>query len=99
MSNNPEPEQQQERRQQQQPMYKIIFAGCNHTAIKTADDLKNPYRHSKLTNTPVMLCWSCLREEKGACAKSPYHRVVSITEIPPHHHLQNNNNNNHHAHQ
>jgi hypothetical protein len=36
-----------------------------------------------LTNTPVMLCWSCLREEKGACSKSPYHRVASVTAIIP----------------
>ncbi len=68
--------------EEEEPRYYVMFSGCNHTAIKSQSELNNPVKRSLLTNTPVMLCWSCLREERGACAKSPYHRVASVTAIP-----------------
>jgi hypothetical protein len=72
-----------EEEQKEEPRYSITYVGCNHTAIRTADDLRYPAKRSKLDITPVMLCPKCLREDYGTCAKSPYHRIASITEIPP----------------
>jgi hypothetical protein len=71
-----------EEEQKEEARYYVMFSGCNHTAIKSQSELNNPVKRSMLTNRPVMLCWSCLREEKGACSKSPYHRVASVTAVP-----------------
>jgi hypothetical protein len=49
--------------------YKVIFEGCGHQAIMTAQQLLNPSRQtfdgSKSHKEDEYLWWSCLKEEQG----------------------------------
>ena len=66
--------------------YKVIFEGCQHCYIMTAQELLNPSKQmydngSATSNSDYYLCWSCLKEERRACSVSPYHKIAVATII------------------
>jgi hypothetical protein len=67
--------------------YKVIFEGCQHCHIMTAQELLNPSRQmyddgSATYKSDYYLCWSCLREEHGACSvSSPYRKIALEQEL------------------
>jgi hypothetical protein len=65
--------QPQPQPQPQQQRYRVMFEGCYHTRNDlTMEDLLKPPRRDAMHNG-LHLCWSCLREERGKCDKSPSH--------------------------
>jgi hypothetical protein len=66
--------------------YKVIFEGCQHCYIMTAQELLNPSKQmyddgSATSKSDYYLCWSCLNEERRACSVSPYHKIAIATRI------------------
>jgi hypothetical protein len=62
--------------------YRVYFSGCNYDRIMSLGGLLQPHRRGP-DSEPVHLCWSCLREEKGACSITPYKVVADVIELPP----------------
>ncbi len=72
--------------EQEPTKYRVIFEGCQHTCIMTAQELLNPSRQlyddsGAPYKSDYYLCFACLREEKGACLISPYHKVIVTTRL------------------
>jgi hypothetical protein len=72
--------------EQEPTKYRVIFEGCEHTCIMTAQELLNPSRQlyddsGAPYKSDYYLCFACLREEKGACSISPYHKVIATTRL------------------
>jgi hypothetical protein len=89
MTTSTEEEQPEQQPPLQQPLpqqqrYIVTFEGCYHTRHDlTMEDLLKPPRRDPVTRQGLHLCWSCMREERGKCDKSPYHRVAGVTALPP----------------
>ena len=68
--------------EQEVPKFTTMLEGCWHTSVKTIDELRKPYTRD-IDGNPIFLCLSCLREEKGASSKSPYHKLAGADPLPP----------------
>jgi hypothetical protein len=71
--------------EQEPTKYKVIFEGCQHSHIMTAQELLNPSKQmnsgSATYKSDYYLCWSCLMEERGARSVSPYHKIAVEQEL------------------
>jgi hypothetical protein len=71
--------------EQEPTKYKVIFQGCQHTCIMTAQELLNPSRQvdnsNASYNSDYYLCWDCVYDRPGKCENSPYHKVEVIIPI------------------
>ncbi len=65
--------------------YQVIFEGCKHCHIMTAQELLNPskqmYDDSATYKSDYYLCWSCLREEGRGYSVSPYRKIAFEQEL------------------
>ncbi|MDP8889127.1 MAG: hypothetical protein M3M89_05810 [Thermoproteota archaeon] len=66
----------------EEPLFRMDL-DCHHSHIVLASKLAKPARRDAHTRTPMFLCESCMRRERGTCSIDPVHKVVGVTAIPP----------------
>jgi hypothetical protein len=73
--------------QQQPPKWKVIFSGCNHSAIMSEMELANPietqFNPEKLLKEDVYVCPRCANGERGFCMNSVLHPILTATKLTP----------------
>jgi len=67
--------------------YRVIFSGCQHSAILTDKQLANPpieeYDGSSTYKESFYFCEDCYNNKPGFCTIRPFHKVAVVRKLTP----------------